>query len=130
MTNLYGPHMSNVNIFSDIIKQLDNKSITLKKLQYSKRFLWVDDAVEAIILTIKKTPGGIFNIASGKLISIEEIVKNFLKIYGNDKKDIISIKKNKNDFFSAVDIEKTKLALNWKPNFTLQNGIKKLLKYN
>ena len=32
MTNLYGPNMSTVNVFSDIIKQLDNELIILKIL--------------------------------------------------------------------------------------------------
>tara|TARA_B100000886_G_C20406116_1_gene484866 strand:- start:243 stop:1043 length:801 start_codon:yes stop_codon:yes gene_type:complete len=128
MTNLYGPYMSDVNIFSDIIKQLNNQSITLKNPNAIRDFLWIDDAVEAIILAIKKTPGGIYNIASGKLISVEEIVKHFLKIHSNGIKNIISTQKNENDYFSAIDIEKTKLDLNWKPNFTIQTGIKKLLK--
>ena len=54
MTNLYGPNMSTVNVFSDIIKQLDNELIILKNIKAVRDFLWIDDAVEAIISAINK----------------------------------------------------------------------------
>ena len=38
MTNLYGPNMSTVNVFSDIIKQLDNELIILKNIRRSEIF--------------------------------------------------------------------------------------------
>ena len=75
-------------------------------------------------------PVGIYNVASGKLISIEDIVKHFIKIYKIEHNNIISIQENKNDFFSAINIDKTKEALNWQPNFSIEIGIKKLLKYS
>lgn len=130
MTNLYGPNMSTANVFSDIIKQLDNELIILKNIRVVRDFLWIDDAVEAIISAINKKPGGIYNIASGKLISIEDIVKHFIKIYKIKHNNIISVQEKKNDFFSAIDIGKTKEVLNWYPNFSIETGIKKLLKYN
>ena len=33
-------------------------------------------------------------------------------------------------FFEAINIDKTKEILNWQPNFSIETGIKKLLKYN
>ena len=130
MTNLYGPHMSTANIFSDIINQLDNELIILKNIRVARDFLWIDDAVEAIISAIIKKPGGIYNVASGKLISIEDIVKHFIRIYKIKHNNIVSLQRKKNDFFSVIDIDKTKEILNWQPNFSIETGIKKLLKYN
>ena len=130
MTNLYGPDMPNANIFSDIIKQLDNELIILKNIRAVRDFLWIDDAVEAIISATNKKPGGIYNVASGKLISIEDIVKHFIQIYKIEHNNIISVQENKNDFFSVIDIDKTKEVLNWQPNFSIEIGIKKLLKYS
>ena len=91
MTNLYGPHMSGTNVFSDIIKQLDNELIILKNIGVVRDFLWIDDAVQAIISAINKKPRGIYNIASGKLISVEEIVKYFIQIYKIKHNNIVSL---------------------------------------
>ena len=129
MTNLYGPCMSTSNIFSDIIKQIDNEVIILKNISVVRDFLWIDDAVQAIISAIYRNPGGIYNVASGKLISIEDIVKHFIKIYKVKHNNILSVHKKKKEVFSAIDISKTKEVLNWRPSFSIESGIKKLLKY-
>ena len=55
MTNIYGENMSKKNIFSDIFKQLQSEGpIILKNLKASRDFLWIDDAIEAIMLASKK----------------------------------------------------------------------------
>ena len=128
MTNLYGPYMSTANVFSDIIKQLDKELIILNNIRAVRDFM-IDDAVEAIISAINK-PGGIYNVASGKSTSIEDIVKHFIKIYKVKHNNILSIQKKKNELYSYIDISKTKEALDWHPNFSIETGIKKLLKYS
>ena len=130
MTNLYGPYMSTANVFSDIIKQLDNELIILNNIRAVRDFLWIDDAVEAIISAINKKPGGIYNVASGKSTSIEDIVKYFIKIYKVKHNNILSVQKKKNELFSYIDISKTKEVLDWHPNLSIETGIKKLLKYS
>ena len=64
MTNLYGPGMSLNNVMSDIIKQLNSDKIILKNLNAMRDFLWIEDAVEAIILANKSKFNDIFNVAS------------------------------------------------------------------
>lgn len=130
MTNLYGPHMSNENVFSDIIKQLDNELIILKNIKVVRDFLWIDDAVDAIISAIGKKPRGVYNVASGKLTSIEDIARYIIKVYNFKNKEIVSLHEKKNNFFSSVNINKTKKTLGWNPNFSIQTGIRKLLKYS
>ena len=129
MTNLYGPNMSKSNIFSDIIKQLRNNNlITLKNTKVKRDFLWVEDAVEAIILSIKKRPKGIYNIASGKSISIMKLAQLFLKNSENNSRKVLSMELKVKEPFINVNIDDTIKDLGWKPRTLLETGIKKLLK--
>ena len=75
MTNIYGPGMSQNNVISDIIKQLDSNEIKLIDVHANRDFLWIDDAVEAIILSSKKKYNDIFNVASNKSINIYNLAK-------------------------------------------------------
>lgn len=131
MTNLYGPGMSNDNVFSDILKQLRQKQIRLKNLKAKRDFLWIEDAVEAIILAIKSKSKSknIFNIVSNNKTSIHELVKIFLKEIKQNK-DILSINNSQDEVDNELDIKKTISELNWKPSTSLHTGIKKLLLKN
>lgn len=126
MTNLYGPGMSKNNVFSDILKQLKKKQIRLKNLKAKRDFLWIEDAVEAIILAINSKKKNIFNIVSNNKTSIYELVKIFLKEI-NQNKNIVSINNSQDEVDNKLDIEKTISELNWKPSTSIHIGIKKLL---
>lgn len=129
MTNLYGPGMSENNVFSDILKQLNKKQIKLKNLKAKRDFLWIDDAVDAILFAINNKSKNIFNIASNNVISVHNLVKIFLKITGQ-KKRIIGIEDADDEIDFLRNIKKTLLELKWKPSTNLEVGIKKLLLYN
>ena len=131
MTNIYGPGMSANNIFSDIFKQLEGDGpIILRSLKASRDFLWIDDAVQAILVASKKKKNGIYNIASGKTTCISRLLEIILTIENKSHREIIE--KNSTIHTSKVklNIEKTKKELGWKPVTLLETGIKKLLSNN
>jgi UDP-glucose 4-epimerase len=65
-SNVYGPDMSNQNVISEILLQMYNSEKIVVKNRYPIRdFLWIDDAIDAIIQTIKIKPSGIINVGSG-----------------------------------------------------------------
>ena len=127
MTNLYGPGMSLNNVMSDILKQLNSDQIILKNLNAMRDFLWIEDAVEAIILANKSKFNDIFNIASNSSISIYELAQIFIKLYGHNKKKLIGLENSSNIFKPIININKTIKVLNWKPVTNLKTGIKYLL---
>ena len=53
MTNIYGPGMSQNNVMSDILMQLNSNRIKLKNLYANRDFLWVDDALTQSYLLVK-----------------------------------------------------------------------------
>jgi len=95
-------------------------------------FIYIDDLVEAIIKALKnqQAKGQIFNLGSGKKISLKHIVssiKNFYKkgspIYGR-----IKLRKDENRIIFA-DITKSKKLLRWKPKINFIVGLSKTLKH-
>ena len=95
-------------------------------------FIYIDDLVEAIIKALKnqQAKGQIFNLGSGKKISLKHIVssiKNFYKkgspIYGR-----IKLRKDENRIIFA-DITKSKKLLRWKPKINFKVGLSKTLKH-
>ena len=128
MTNIYGPGMPRNNVISDILKQLDSNEIKLINLHANRDFLWVDDAVEAIILSSRKKYNDIFNVASSKSISIYNLAKNIIRISGNSNKRILGSESTSKNHEIVININKTRQILNWTPKTNLDAGIKCLLK--
>jgi len=86
-------------------------------------FTYVSDIIDAILLAAEsKKSNEIYNIASGKPKSVNEIVKLL-----NHKK--INIKKRPGEpDITWADISKAKKELKWKPKISFEKGVKILLK--
>lgn len=127
-SNVYGPNMSNENVISKILLQMYNSEKIVVKNTYSIRdFLWIDDAINAIIQTIKIEPSGIINVGSGIGTSIAQLVKSVLNIINKPNKLILS---ESNEIFNSIlilNINETKKILNWTPKITLLEGLTKLI---
>ena len=84
----------------------------------TRDFVFVSDIIEALVTT---APKGIFNLGSGKNISINDLAK---KIIGNKN---IKIKHNPaliEQKDTLADISKAKKLLNWEPKITLDEGLR------
>ena len=70
-----------------------------------------------------------FILASGKSRSITEICNTVAKITKIDKKKILfSNNKNKKISYKIADISKIKKKLNWKPKYSFEQLITKMIK--
>ena len=69
LANVYGPGMSNKNVLSKIINKGNlNESINLYNGSSIRDFIWIDDAIQAIVKVIKSDQNdSIFNIGSGEV---------------------------------------------------------------
>ena len=89
----------------------------------SKSYIHARDLGKAIHLVSEKSPfGKIYNVGSGKTISVNKIVK----LLGGKK---IHIPKRPGEpDCTFADINKIKKDLKWKPKITIEEGIKRLIK--
>lgn len=129
ISNLYGVGMSTENVFSKIIQQVRCAGeVKVWNDKPIRDFLWVDDAVDALVEMALGKAKGIYNVASGRAVSIRELIDAALLSSGVDKQYIPTLTKS-TDAYSAIflDISDTFDSFGWAPKMKLEDGIKRLL---
>ena len=104
-------------------KKLANKPLTIVgNGKQTRDFIHVSDLVSAVLKAAKsKKTGQIYNLAGGKEIQVNEIVK----LIGG--KSVNIPKRPGEPDRSLGDIRKIKKDLNWKPKVKIRDGEKNLL---
>ena len=129
ITNIYGKGMSEKNIFSDILSQLDAPGdvIVLRELSPVRDYLYISDLVACLLAMVQQPKAGVYNIASAETISCEELAKTILSAYGLREKQVISQNPDRNSHL-ALDISHTCSTFDWSPKTDIKTGITSLLK--
>ena len=96
--------------------------------EQTRDFTYVDDVIEASLLAAlsPKAEGDVFNVSSGKEISINYLAEKMIKmtnfqrdqVYVN-RRDIDNIRRR------VLNIEKIRRVLRWIPQTTLTEGLEK-----
>ena len=116
-------------VITKFINRMDlNKPLEIFGDGMQKRdFVAVQDVISAIDNSIEYGKNGIYNIASGKSITINELAELMISLSGKDLK-IEFLSPKKGDIkYSQADISLAKKELNYFPKFNLKE-IKNLLK--
>ena len=128
-SNLYGHNMDQNTIIGTLIEQINNDGpIVLNETKSVRDFLWIDDAIESILLAIKYKPDATLNVGTGKGTSIKELIKLVLQLINTNKRDIIEKNKDYKKNSILIDISQTKRIIKWKPKISLKKGLSKILK--
>ena len=96
----------------------------------TRDFVSIYDVIDTINLTIsniKDKRGIVYNIASGKSITINELANLVISISGKDLRIIHSPPKKREIRFSQVDISLAKKELDYIPKTELEDGIRNLI---
>jgi nucleoside-diphosphate-sugar epimerase len=129
----YGPVQNSERFIPQIIKGcLNNENFPASLGDQLRDFCYVEDTVNAIIksLSADKALGQVINIASGKPISIQQMIVTIQKDIGkgHPKFGLIPYRSGENMNLYA-DIEKAKRLLNWRPKVTLKDGLKNTIEW-
>ncbi|MDR4459757.1 MAG: NAD-dependent epimerase/dehydratase family protein [Nitrospirales bacterium] len=126
--NVYGPRQDSngeagvVAIFSK--QMLDGgQPIVNGTGKQTRDFIYVDDAVEAILVTLGEDVRGIFNVGTGQETTINEcygIIKSLTKC---QCKELYGAAKKGEQFRSVLDVTKLREVFGWDPQVTLQEGL-------
>jgi len=138
-SNNYGPRQFPEKLIPKMIYNiLNNKPLTIyAKGKNSREWIYVDDHCEALIkLFFKGKSGEKYNIGSGINCSNIYIIKRILQSFRNKKIKIgkkVKIKFVKDrpghDFRYALNSNKIKRKLKWKPKVNLSNGISRTVNW-
>jgi len=93
-----------------------------------REFIYIDDFVRAVILLMKKAPSGIYNVGSGKEISIRALAHLIKRETGFRGKIIFDARKPDGAMRKILSSKKI-MRIGWKPRTSLVSGIRKTLRW-
>lgn len=128
----FGPGQNENSVIPLFIKYaLNSEDITiLGKGKRGQDFIYIDDVITALIKVIETNNNGIINIASGKTTSTLQLAKTILKNIPGSKSKIVFTKIDpQEDLRVRVNINKAHKVLKFRPQISLEEGIKKYIKY-
>lgn len=137
--NVYGKtHLGNTDphghVIPDLIKKVRKSKGEVElwgSKSTSRNFTNVLDIADGIIAVLEseKAKNEIFNIASPKELTIEEVVKALWKIMGKKEEPLFRYKPtgNKDVKRNFADISKSKKLLKWEARVDISEGLRKLI---
>ena len=139
-TNIYGPHdkfdLKRGHVLSATIEKAmtlkDNKEIVVwGRGQESRDFLYIEDLADFIrtAIELQKTGFEIFNVGSGKIYSINKLVKIIVACSGKKLKIIHDPAKPTVETQMNICVEKARLVLGWQAKTELDEGILKTIEW-
>lgn len=133
--NVYGPRQDPSSEYAAVIPKFITSIFRSKSPviygdgQQTRDFTFIDDVVNANILAAESEAIGVFNIAGGKRISINELAKLIMKIYKKELNITHEPNRTGDIRHSLADILKAKEKFGYEPKYNLQNGLKETIKW-
>lgn len=130
--NVYGPPCEMSPEKSQVIPALCRKAINYPEEEFivwgsgnqRRAFLYVDDAVEAIVATIDKgMNNGVIQIGPGKSYSIADIAERIVRLSGKDIDIKYDPTKPEGDKDRTADSSKAREILGWRQNVSINEGL-------
>lgn len=129
--NVYGPGQSDRFLVTRVIDQVldpGQPAIELMNLAPRRDYLFVDDAIEALV---RSRPGAgyqVFNVGSGSSYSVAEVVNEVLQLSGINKPVVDKHVSRPNEIPDVrADCSRIAVACGWTPSFSLRAGVQAML---
>jgi len=132
--NVYGPRQNSkgeagvIAVFSD--KMLKNQEVVINgDGEQTRDFIYLDDVVNAGLLAMGQEKSDIYNISTGIETNINEIFKKIKELTNSDCEEIHAPEKKGEQKRSCLDFSKAKKEFNWEPEYNLEKGLEKTVKW-
>lgn len=132
--NVYGPRQDStgeggvVAIFCE--KILENEVPTIfGNGEQTRDFVFVKDVVEANIKALTELDNEIYNVATNTKISIDDLFNMVCNILNKDMKPVHGEERAGDIRHSYMTYKKINEACGWKPQYSLEDGIKETINY-
>lgn len=137
-SNVYGPGQDPANPYCGVVAKFieclfaGQAPVIHGDGNQTRDFTYVDDAVEATVVAAQadRALGEVFNVGTGVETRVNELAAVLTRIVGLDvqpqhtnRRDIDNIRRR------VVNIEKTRRALRWVPNVTLEAGLRNTVEW-
>ncbi len=132
--NVYGPRQEPegeagvIAIFSKLMLEGGQPIINGTGKQ-TRDFVYVDDVVESIMVTIGEDIQGIFNVGTGQEATVNECYGIIKELTNSFCKDLYGAAKKGEQFRSVLDVMKLRKGFDWDPQVSLPEGLKMTVEF-
>jgi len=131
--NVYGPYdnfdPANAMVIPSLIKRAidgENPLMVWGDGTPIRDFIFAKDVARGMLIALERCPGYPLNLGSGRGYSIKEVVEIIINNLERKPKVIWDTSKPSGDKKRLMDISKAR-ALGWKPEISLESGIKEVM---
>ena len=135
--SIYGPHEKSKGIYANLVSQFlwsmqkGEQPVIYGDGTQKREFTYVADVVEANVLAMnlkRKVGGEIFNVGTGKSVSLNDVVVILNKLLGASIKPKYVKNNVKNYILTQMsDISKIRKMLGYEPKYDLEKGLKEII---
>lgn len=131
LSNVYGPRQWEEGIVpSFIVSLLKNKPPIINgNGRQTRDLIYIDDVIKAMLLAGMSEETGIFNVGSGQETTADELYKKVAEILNKRIKPRYSFHQNIGARRNALDCSKMKKTFNWRPKYSLEQGLRKTIRW-
>jgi UDP-glucose 4-epimerase len=134
LTNVYGPNQKSERLIPYVIRCcIEKKEIKSTEGNQTRDYLYVEDAIEAIIRSsiTEKAISEVINIGSGKEYKVKEAVQKILDLMGSSITPHYGRLEHRayEPERWYCDITKAKKILGWGPRYNLEEGLRKTIRW-
>lgn len=137
-SNIFGPGQDPANPYCGVVAKFCQSLFEGKGPaihgdgNQTRDFTYIDDAVAATLLaaTSERAIGEVFNVGTGVETSVNALASLLIRLTGvdvttshTDRRDVDNIRRR------VVNIEKTRRALRWVPEITLEEGLRRTIEW-
>ena len=133
--NVYGPKQNPASEYAAVIPRFINRvlnnqpPIIFGDGNQTRDFTFVKDIVKANILAMEKNVEGVFNIAYGQQISINELANKIMEIVGVKLNPVYDKPRPGDIRNSLADISLAKQKLGYMPEYSLEKGLEVTIRW-
>ncbi len=129
--NIYGPGQTPPFLIPLIVQQAidpNASAIRLKDLRPRRDYLYVDDAVAMLVMTLNEGARGVYNLGSGESVSVADVAELVRQAAGTDKAIVSEGQPRPQEVMDVrADISRAATELGWRPSTSLAEGIAKVV---
>lgn len=133
--NVYGPKQNPASEYAAVIPRFINRVLNNQPPvifgdgNQTRDFTFVGDIVKANILAMEKNVEGVFNIAYGQQISINELANKIMEIVGVKLNPVYDKPRPGDIRNSLADISLAKQKLGYMPEYSLEKGLEVTIRW-